>query len=112
MPDGENSLCKGLETGGNMVCLETEIEPEGLAHRQGRAVRWAGRGSLGNLTKMPRTPCSELGLHLKENRKLTEVVSSLRGVCTQPSLCLWNGCKVGRKPDHYMWRDWRECDFT
>lgn len=23
MPDGGNSLCKGLETGGNTVCLET-----------------------------------------------------------------------------------------
>ena len=82
MPDGENSLCKGLETGGNTVCLETEIEPEGLAHRQGRAVRWAGRGSLGTLSRMLRTPCSELGSHLMEKRNLLEVLSSLRGVYT------------------------------
>lgn len=47
MPDGGNSLCKGLETGGNTVCLETESKPEGLARRQGRAVRWAGKRLLG-----------------------------------------------------------------
>lgn len=99
MPDGGNSLCKGLETGGNTVCLEAESKPEGLAHRQGRAVRWAGGGSLGSLTRMPRTPCSELRLNLKGNRKLLEVVSSLHGVYTQPSRCLWNRHKAGRGPD-------------
>lgn len=105
-PDGRSSLCKGLETGRNTVCLETKSEPEGLAHRQGRAVRWAGSGSLGSVTRMPRTPCSELGMQLKGNRKLSEVVRSPRGVYRRPSITLpveW--AQSGRGPD------WSKCDF-
>lgn len=37
---------------------------------------------------MLRTPCSELGMQLKENKKLSEVVRSPRGVYVRPSITL------------------------